>query len=167
MRPGSEPDPLRELLHHMTARYLTIRPGGFELEGAARLRPTLDAQLLGYGGARSLYRGRRPVCRSLDGIRAIEDHEKSCACCTDRKHCTPQVRLDLLVEHAPSRLLLAYSSARNFLLFIGPLGPGEALRPLRIRIRVLNRGSWGELSFALPGQEHPPSPRSQREPPTT
>ncbi len=102
MTPGSEADPLRELLHHMTARYLTVRSGGFEFEGKRALQPALVAELLGYGSARSLYRGRRPVCRSLDGIRAIEDPDKNCGSCLDRKHCTPQVRLDILVVTHPT-----------------------------------------------------------------
>lgn len=159
MSSASEADPLRELLHHMTARYLTVCPGGVAIEGSIRLRPVLDVQVLAYGGARSLYRGRRPVCRSLDGVKAIDDPEKRCAPCLDRKHCTPQVRLDLLYEHAPYRLLLAYSSARNFLLFAGRLGPDPSLSSLRVRIRVRNRGSWGELVFSLVGEDHhgPPS----------
>ncbi len=165
MTPGSEADPLRELLHHMTARYLTVRSGGFEFEGKRALQPALVAELLGYGSARSLYRGRRPVCRSLDGIRAIEDPDKNCGSCLDRKHCTPQVRLDILVDHAPYRLLLAYSSARNFLLFIGRLGPGAKLDRLRVSIRVVDRASWGEIVFGLTGQDHARG-RPQQEPPT-
>ena len=162
MSSASEADPLRELLHHMTARYLTVCPGGVAIEGSTRLRAVLDVQVLAYGGARSLYRGRRPVCRSLDGVKAIEDSEKRCAPCLDRKHCTPQVRIDLLYDHAPYRLLLAYSSARNFLLFAGQLGPGTTLSSRRVRIRVLNRGSWGELALSVVGEDHlgPPRPPS-------
>lgn len=139
--------PLREILHQMTARYLTVRPDGIEIQKDRPLVPLLDAQILAYGGARTLYRGRRPVCRSLDGIKAISDSQKPCADCLERKHCTPQVRLDLLADGLPYRLLLAYTSAKNFLLFVGKSPNTQPIDAVQTRLHVLNRGSWGELRF--------------------
>lgn len=141
---------LRDILHRMVARYMTIRPLGIDLGEDRKLLPSLECRILNYGGARTLYRGRRPICRSFDAVKAIREPNKRCQECLDRKHCTPQVRLDLFFENRPYRLLLAYTSAKNFLLYTGEL----ALRKLELqkvstKIQVLNRGSWGELRFSV------------------
>ncbi len=142
--------PLREILQQAQRRYLTVRPHGFELKPGERLRPVLEARILSFGSARTLYQDRKPLCRSLDAIRPTAPKaQRSCAECALRTRCTSQVRLDLLVDTQPYRLLLAYTSAKNFLLY-------EAqLRQRRVelydglhRMTVINRGSWGELRFA-------------------
>lgn len=141
---------LKDILHRMAARYMTIRALGIDLGEGRKLLPAINCRILNYGAARTLYRARRPICRSLDAVTAIREPNKDCQQCLDRKHCTSQVRLDLLFENRPYRLLLAYTSAKNFLLYAGEL----ALRKLEIQqvsthIRVLNRGSWGELHFSV------------------
>jgi hypothetical protein len=141
---------LKDILHRMVARYMTIRSLGIDLGKGRKLLPSMDCRILNYGGARTLYRARRPICRSLDAVKAVREPDKYCQECLDRKHCTPQVRLDLLFENRPYRLLLAYTSAKNFLLYTGEL----ALRKLEIQrvsthIQILNRGSWGELCFSV------------------
>ena len=141
---------LQDILHRMVARYATIRPLGIDLGEDRKLLPSMNCRILNYGAARTLYRARRPICRSLDAVKAIQEPDKHCQECLDRKHCTPQVRLDLLFENRPYRLLLAYTSAKNFLFYTGEL----ALRKLEIQrvcthIRILNRGSWGELCFTV------------------
>lgn len=143
-------DILRDILHRMVARYMTVRPLGIDPGEGRNLLPSLDCRILNYGGARSLYRARRPVCRSLDGIKSIKKPEKHCQECYERKHCTSQVRLDLLFENRLYRLLLAYSSAKNFLLYAGEISARKLLLHRVItRIEVLNRGSWGELRFSV------------------
>ena len=148
----SRPDvePLRELLHRFLVRYLTVRPGGFEFHKGERLRPEVEARILGHGGARTLYQNRKPECRSLDGVRPVTgDTERSCADCDLRSGCTPQVRLDLFVERRAFRLLLAYSSARAFFLYEGKLHKRSvAVEDVVTKIVVVNRGSWGELRFS-------------------
>ncbi len=140
-----DPEPLKDILYRTTARYLTIRPHGIDLDG--RLVPSVVARILAYGGARTLYRGRRPQCRSLDGVRSTKG--RLCADCVDLDDCTPQVRLDLLIEHRPYRLLLAYTSAKQFLLHTGAAASrGRRVEEVATRILVVNRGSWGELRFA-------------------
>ena len=139
---------LLDILQRTNARYLTVRPQGIDPGEDRKLLTTIDCRILNYGGARSLYRGRRPVCRSLDGIKSIQDPKKHCQQCYERKHCTSQVRLDLLFENRSYRLLLAYSSAKNFLLYAGEISTKKlVLHKVITRIRVLNRGSWGELRF--------------------
>ena len=139
---------LRDIIHRMMARYMTIRPLGIDLGNSRKLIPALNCRLLNYSAARTLYRQRRPTCRSLDAVNAIGDSKKHCQQCLDRKHCTGQVRLDLLFENCPYRLLLAYTSAKNFLLYTGKLAEQKLeIQTIDTKIIVVNRGSWGELRF--------------------
>lgn len=143
-------DPLREILHRALVRYLTVRPGGFELEPGDRLRPAIEARILGFGGARTFYQDRKPVCRSLDGLRPVTgDTNRTCRECEARPRCTDQVRVDLIVERRAFRLLLSYSSARSFLVYDAELKrSGVAIEDVLTKITVTNRGSWGELRFS-------------------
>ena len=139
---------LRDIVQRMMARYMTIRPLGIDLGNKRKLIPALNCRVLNYGAARTLYRQRRPVCRSLDAVKALQDSKKLCQQCLDRDHCTGQVRLDLLFENSPYRLLLAYTSAKNFLLYTGKLAELKLeIQTIDTKIVVVNRGSWGELRF--------------------
>lgn len=139
---------LRDIVHRMMARYMTIRPLGIDLGNSRKLIPALNCRVLNYGAARTLYRQRRPLCRSLDAVKAIGDSKKHCQQCLEREHCTVQVRLDLLFENSPYRLLLAYTSAKNFLLYTGKLTEQKLeIQTIDTKIIVVNRGSWGELRF--------------------
>lgn len=143
-------EPLHELLHRVLVRYLTVRPGGFELQPGDRLRTAVEARILGFGGARTLYEDRKPKCRSLDGVRPVTgDTNRACADCPQRPRCTPQVRVDLIVDRQPFRLLLAYSAAKAFLVYEAELRQRRlAIEDVVTKIVVLNRGSWGELRFS-------------------
>jgi len=141
---------LRDIVQRMMARYITVRPLGIDLGNNTKLIPVLNCRILDYGAARTLYRNRRPVCRSLDAVKAIKDANKLCQQCVDRDHCTGQVRLDLLFENCPYRLLIAYTSAKNFLLYTGKLVEKKIeIQTTDTKILVVNRGSWGELRFCL------------------
>lgn len=144
----NEADLFRDILHRTTARYLTLRPDGLVLDDDPQPRAMLEARIVGHGAARTLYRGRKPTCRSLDAVKSVTDSDRRCQSCIERKHCTPQIRVDLFVDDAPYRLLLAYTSAKNFLLFWNELSrkgtePAQGVTTLR----VVHRGSWGELRF--------------------
>lgn len=140
----------QDILHRMTARYLTVRPTGIEIPDQTQRRTHLDAKILNHGAARTLYRGQRPVCRSLDGIQAMGDDKKHCAACPAQAQCTPQVRVELLFDGMPYRLLLSFTSAKNFILYLTLLHKRRLdLQDVKTRIRVLNRGSWGELRFDI------------------
>lgn len=141
---------LRDIVQRMMARYITVRPLGIDLGNNRKLIPALNCRILDYGAARTLYRNRRPVCRSLDAVKAIKDANKLCQQCVDRDHCTGQVRLDLLFENCPYRLLIAYTSAKNFLLYTGKLVEKKIeIQTTDTKIVVVNRGSWGQLRFCL------------------
>ncbi len=147
----SDIQPLREILQCAQRRYLNVRPHGFALNPGSPPRPLLETRILGFGGARTRYHNRKPLCRSLDGIRPISEGQRTCAECNLRSHCTSQVRLDLLADTQPFRLLLAHTSAKNFLLYETELHHrGVKLYEVLHRITVINRGSWGELRFSLP-----------------
>ena len=140
--------PLREILHAALKRYLTLRPLGFELNPGEKLCPTLEVRILSTGAARTLYQQRKPQCRSLDGIAPLDAPDRTCVQCRVRPQCTPQVRLDLFVDAQPFRLLLAHTSAKNFLVYEAELRHrGVPLEDVIHRIDVINRGSWGELRF--------------------
>lgn len=142
--------PLREILHAAAKRYLSVRPQGFELHRDEPLRATLQARILSLGGARTLYQQRQPRCRSLNGIAPLDDPHRTCARCRFRTQCTPQLRLDLFVDAQPFRLLLAYTSAKNALLYETQLRQrGLAIEDPLHRLTVTNRGSWGEVRFRL------------------
>ena len=149
-RRSSDVEILREILHRALVRYLTVRPGGFELQPGERLRPVVEARILGYGGARTFYQDRKPVCRSLDGIRPVTgDTERTCRECDARERCTSQVRVDLIVERRPFRLLLAYSSARAFLAYEAELRQRRVeIEQVLTKITVVDRRTWGELRFS-------------------
>jgi hypothetical protein len=147
--PRPDVQPLREILHSALKRYLTVRPRGFEIQPAQALRPNVEARILNAGAARTLYQDRKPRCRSLDAVHPLDDHQRTCAQCPRRSQCTPQVRLDLFVDAAPFQLLLAHTSARNFLVYEARLRQQrQALEHGLHRITVINRGSWGELRFS-------------------
>jgi hypothetical protein len=139
---------LRDIVQRMMARYMTIRPLGIDLGNRRKLIAALNCRILNYAAARTLYRQRRPVCRSLDAVKALADSKKLCQQCLDRNHCTGQVRLDLLFENCPYRLLIAYTSAKNFLLYTGKIAQQKLeIQTIDTKIIVVNRGSWGELRF--------------------
>ena len=52
---------LRDIVHRMMARYMTVRPLGIDLGNKRKLIPDLNCRALDYGAARTFYRQRRPV----------------------------------------------------------------------------------------------------------
>jgi len=149
----------RDILARTAARYLTVLPHGIQLAKGKPALKTLCVQILDHGAARTLYQHRQPVCRSLDGLRPILNPQLHCAQCDQRSICTPQVKVHLVYDNAPYRLLLAFTSAKNFLLYCSQLKEHDhALDQVVTQIHVLNRGTWGELRFASPTSSDEPSP---------
>jgi hypothetical protein len=160
------PDLLHDLFADAFARYLTVRPGGLQMPHGP-LVPSLRARLLICRPARTLYENHQPRCRSLDGIQSIASarnasrntanaENRTCATCILRGHCTPQIFLELLHDRVPYRLLLAYTSARNFILFVSRLRKhGQPVENSDVLISVLDRGRWGEVRFSTPHTQSP------------
>ena len=56
--------------------------------------------------------------------------------------------MDLLADGVPARLLLAFTSLRNFLGFVeGRRRAGRSVEGAEIQITVRDRGHWGEALF--------------------
>lgn len=143
-----DPEPLRAILHRALARYLTVTSRGFLLDGQHPPVRRLVVRILGFGGARTLYQQRKPVCRSLDGVVAVTEPTKQCETCAQHDSCTPQVRLDLVVDGKPHRLLLAFTSANNFLAYSGRLDIQRvAVDSIQHELLVVPRSGWGEVQF--------------------
>jgi hypothetical protein len=146
---------LNDLFASSFARYLSIQPTGLRFPHGL-LRSSVPAILMTCSPARTLYKHRKPLCRSLDGVRSIKD-ETSCASCANRKDCTAQIYLELMVDGVPYRLLLAYTSARNFMQFASRLTQqGINVENAPVIISVRDRGRWGEVRFI--SQPAPPQP---------
>lgn len=148
---------LQDLFASSFARYLAIRPSGIQLPHGV-IVPSLRVTLHDSRPARTFYRDHQPQCRSLDGIRSITQ-DRACAACLLRPDCTPQIHIDLIHDRVPYRLLLAYTSARNFLLFLSRLGKQDRRLPQTdVILSVLNRGRWGELRFLSSPPSNPTPP---------
>lgn len=149
IRKRSDIEPLRAILHRAFVCYLSVKPRGFLLTTSGDPLPVIEARILSFGGARTLYKDRRPDCRSLDGVHSASHTGRRCTGCDDKNSCTSQVRVDLIVDARAYRLLLAHTSARNFLAYDGNLTAKQI--PLDVplhRLEVVNRGSWGEVRFS-------------------
>lgn len=157
---------MQDLFTDAFARYLAVRPGGLQLPHGLLVR-SLRVRLLTCQPARTLYENHQPRCRSLDGIQSITPvrnalrsdaggEGRACAACLLRKTCTPQLYIALLHDHVPYRLLLAYSSARNFMLFASRLRQqGQPVENAEVILSVRDRGHWGELRFISPPPQQP------------
>ena len=151
---NATPSALTDLFADAFARYLAVRPSGLQMPHGPIVR-TLHARLLACRPARTLYENHQPRCRSLDGIQSITE-ARTCASCLLRKTCTPQIYLELLHDRVPYRLLLAYTSARNFMTFASRLRQqGQSVENADILLSVLDRGRWGELRFLTPAPQPP------------
>ena len=139
---------LRDILQRTTACYMTIRPHGIDPGNNRKLLPAIDCRILNFGAAKTLYIERRPVCRSLDALKPFGKPNGNCGQCPDHHRCTDQIRLDLLFENRPYRLLIAYTSAKNFLIYTSKIAEQKIeLHTIDTKLVVVNRGSWGELRF--------------------
>lgn len=147
----------RRVLSQTSARFVQVLPAGLRLDDDGPIRPSCLAEIVSFGDARTYYRCRQPICRSLDGVRSATDPARQCGCCLDSKHCVEQILVEIYVERMPYRLLLAFTSAKNFLKYVAQNAAKKvALDATPTRISVKARGHWGELVFAAVV----PSPRA-------
>ncbi len=149
----SNPHLFRDVVYRSFSQYLKVTPSGFQLPSGDTLK-ALPVQLLRFHHARTLYKDKKPSCRSLDGIQSLTEG-RSCSSCLLRKNCTPQLGLEFLYDHIPFRLILSFTSARNFLSFSSSLSSrGQPVENAHVTLSVRDRGRWGEVCFSFP----PPSP---------
>jgi hypothetical protein len=139
--------PLRQILAQSLARYASITPKGILLPCASVPYNPLPTTIITYKPARTRYLLRKPVCRSLNGICSV-DRKQSCATCQEARTCTPQIALDFNYRTVPFRLLLAFTSANNFITFLRKRGAeGTTCEGVPISITVIDHGRWGEARF--------------------
>jgi hypothetical protein len=139
--------PIRQLIAQSTARYASITPKGILLPAAPVAYNPLPATIITYKPARTRYLLRKPVCRSLNGISSV-DQKQSCSMCQEARTCTPQIALDFNYRVVPFRLLLAFTSANNFITFLRRFGAaGISCEGVPISITVIDHGRWGEARF--------------------
>lgn len=131
------------------ARYVAVSARGFHLYDD-KVVPELTVYLRTAKPARTFYVNRKPTCRSIDGIRDLTG-SRECASCRSRSHCTPQIYLEFMYERVPLRMLLAYTSARNFIKFSSDIEERyrKAITAVHIRMSLLDRGRWTEIRFWL------------------
>jgi hypothetical protein len=141
--------PLREICASAAARYALIAPAGILLPSAASPYNPITVRIVTYKPARTRYVNKQPICRSLNGLFSLHDNSR-CAACEYRRTCTPQIALDILYRAVPFRLMLAYTSAKNFFAFLRTAQtPHQGIEGATISISVLDRGKWGEARFTL------------------
>lgn len=141
--------PLREIITASSSRYAQISPRGILLPSAASHYNPLSVTIVTYKPARTRYVNKKPICRSLNGIHSLQNDYR-CATCEYQRTCTPQISLEILYRSVPFRLMLAYTSAKNFLAFLRTLhAPHQRIEGAQIMISVLDRGKWGEARFSL------------------
>jgi hypothetical protein len=145
---------MRDLFARSFCRYVKVTPTGLQIS-PDRLLSTLTATVLTFRPARTRYQNRKPACRSLDGIQSVTTR-RCCASCLLRRNCTPQICLDMLHENIPLRLLLAFTSARNFMQFVSQCQKRtQPVEDTDVLITVRDRGRWGEILFQIPTEPDP------------
>lgn len=142
----------RRIINHHMIRYATLVSGGIVLPMSHTRLSSLKVEVIDYGESRTLYKEKKPVCRSFNGINPYHDGSKKCGECAEELGCTPQVYLDCISSGTINsmRFMLSYTSAQNFIVFIQQ----NAIRNIDIKgkqivISVKNHKSWGEAIFEL------------------
>jgi len=139
---------LEDLINIMCSHYLRVLPQGFEINPAC-VEKEITVRLLDFSPARTLYEKNKPVCRSLNAAYDLKNKQE-CASCNKRLRCTLQFYLEVEYKQKPLRLILSYTSARNFTFFCSQLKQKELpIINTPIQLTVLDRGRWGEVRFSV------------------
>jgi hypothetical protein len=141
--------PMREIISSVCSRYALLTPKGIVLPTSSNPYNPLPVTVVTYKPARTRYVNKKPVCRSLNAIYSLND-KAACISCDFRRTCTPQIALEFLYRAVPFRIMLAYTSAKNFLAFLRTLNPANShIENASVEISVIDRGKWGEAKFTL------------------
>jgi hypothetical protein len=139
--------PLREIIASVCSRYALLTPKGIVLPSSTTPYNPLPATVVTYKPARTRYVNKKPVCRSLNGIQSLND-SAPCVSCDYRRTCTPQIALEIQYRIIPYRIMLAYTSAKNFFVFLRTLySSHNHIENALVEISVIDRGNWGEAIF--------------------
>jgi hypothetical protein len=137
---------IRDIMIQNFAQYATVKPTGIILTNKNTVNP-IDVIAVKWHPARTLYASKKPKCRSLDGVKSISE-KKYCGDCDNKNKCTPQIAFEFLYKTVPFRLMLAYTSAKNFIKFISVMNKNkDDFEGKGISMEVKNRAKWGEVCF--------------------
>lgn len=130
-----------------TVRGACLRPRGLQLYGEREPRDLVEAVVVGLGSGRTLWENRRPVCRSLDGLRSLSG--RFCRECP-RYLAGCQEQLFLILEvpgvACTQKVSCSYTNARKLAEFVEEQR-GDVVG-MRVLLRTRDRGHWGELVIA-------------------
>ena len=141
--------PLREIIASAYSRYASLTPKGIVLPSSTTCYNPWTVTIVAYKPARTMYVNKKPFCRSLNGIQSLNE-SSLCVSCDYRRTCTPQIALEIQYQVIPYRIMLAYTSAKNYLSFIRLQYPAKNhIENAPVEISVIDRGRWGEATFAL------------------
>jgi len=139
----------KQILCNITAQYANVTPKGIKLTDDVTYE-SVKVTIVDFKPARSKYRNKKPVCRSFNGINSLKNNNKLCATCDDKNTCTPQILLEFMYIAFPFRIMMAYTSAKNFLKLVHKCQK-ENINIIGkvVTIRIIDRGRWGEIVFHL------------------
>jgi len=128
-----------------------VKPDGISI--GENTVPSIRGTVRDFRLVRKLFRRRRVVCFSDDGISGSGG--KRCEDCS-HEDCAPRIRLHLdpVKEHGMKRsrirLELNYSSSRNFIEYARALAAiHHEVQEVFTSLSVEDRGKWGEVVFAV------------------
>jgi len=141
--------PFNHIRALISARYATITPNGIVTPPASQPYNPFSVEMIAFRPARTRYLYKKPVCRSLNGNNSCNSNS-ICALCEYYKSCTPQIAVDFLYRIVPYRLLLAFTSANNFMMLTRKLIVAKIpFEAAKVKIITINHGKWGETTFEL------------------
>lgn len=134
---------LRDAFRKPTYLAVRVTPDGFELD--SHLYPRLEGRILKASLARKLFHDGILACSSPDGVRAEDG-----TVCEKCRHprCQPRLRLQLASGSLVYLLDLPTTSAENYFALEDQADAhGARLLDWNVRLAVINRDHWGEVTF--------------------
>lgn len=125
--------------------FIRVIAEGFEIAG--QVEPTLRVSIQDEQVTRKLWNQGRVLCQSLDGLSSLTTG-KACRVCRNQRRCTSRLVLYILLDDAPFRLPLNFTSAQNYLAYRRRiLDGGNELHHVHTALSVVSHTTWGEVQF--------------------
>lgn len=145
---------LRDAFHKPTYLPVRVTPRGFEVAEEHHY-DELQGRIIKISLIRKLFDDGSLLCSSSDGVRA--ENGTLCQTCL-HPSCQPKLRLHLALDKIVYVLELAATSAENlFALEDQAEAEGIRLIDCTVRLRAIDRRTWGEVTFERIPQPDPTS----------